>query len=354
MYHRLKSYWKRKEGQAKAVPEKTDDLAGKVIQAGDVLSLIADADAIPGLWSTIGLEPVYGSLPAEGRFRHRLVEVVVAPGHPAIGRTISELPVREHPPYNAEIVAISRNNQPPEERLGDFRIQAGDVGILEVEDNFFYETRSQIEFSLTRRLRGYQIQRTSRATIANLITLAMILLAAFGVMSMLNAALLAAGALLLTGCLSVRAAWRSIEFETLVVLGAAIGLEAAITNSGLSAAIANLLNAIGGGNPYIALTVVFCGAIVMTNLITNAAAAAFMFPITVSMASQMGVNFMPFVIVLMMGCSYAFINPTGYQTNLMVQGPGGYKFADFTKLGLPLTILVGIVVIILAPLIFRF
>jgi di/tricarboxylate transporter len=182
----------------------------------------------------------------------------------------------------------------------------------------------------------------------------MVLLAAFGVMSMLNAALLAAGAMLLTGCISIRSAWRSIDFSTLLVLGIAIGMEAAITNSGLSAAIGNALSALAGDNAYVALTVVFFGAVIMTNLITNAAAASFMFPIALAIAGTLQVNFMPFVIILMLGTSYAFINPTGYQTNLMVMEPGGYKFGDFVKVGLPLTVLVGILAIFLAPLIYPF
>jgi di/tricarboxylate transporter len=92
----------------------------------------------------------------------------------------------------------------------------------------------------------------------------------------------------------------------------------------------------------------------MTNLITNAAAAAFMFPIALAVATTLRVNFMPFVIILMLGTSYAFINPAGYQTNLMVYGPGGYPFGDFVRIGIPLTVLVGTVAVFLAPLVFGF
>ena len=87
----------------------------------------------------------------------------------------------------------------------------------------------------------------------------------------------------------------------------------------------------------------------MTNVITNAAAAAFMFPIAVTTAAGLGVSFEPFAVILMLGCSYAFINPAGYQTNLMVQKPGGYSFIDYAKVGVPLTVILGIVAIWLAP-----
>jgi di/tricarboxylate transporter len=115
-----------------------------------------------------------------------------------------------------------------------------------------------------------------------------------------------------------------------------------------------MLSVLGGGNPYVALAVVFVGCIIMTNVITNAAAAAFMFPVAVSMADDLGVSFMPFAVILMLGTSYAFINPAGYQTNLMVQGPGGYTFMDYVKVGVPLTILAGIVAVALAPIVYGF
>ena len=92
----------------------------------------------------------------------------------------------------------------------------------------------------------------------------------------------------------------------------------------------------------------------MSNIITNAAAAAFMFPVALSMSQRLHISFLPFVVILMVGASCAFINPAGFQTNLMVQEPGGYTFMDFAKVGLPLTILVAIVVILVAPLAYGF
>ena len=92
----------------------------------------------------------------------------------------------------------------------------------------------------------------------------------------------------------------------------------------------------------------------MTNIITNAAAAAFMFPVALSLANSLGVSFMPFAMVLMSAATCAFINPAGFQTNLMVQEPGGYTFGDFARVGVPLTLIVGAVVLSLAPLVYGF
>jgi hypothetical protein len=358
LYHRFslfKKKWLPRRKKAVEPEPLTLPPAERALQAGDVLVFHSDTDSLPSLWTKIGLEPVVTPIEMDtARHEHHLVEIVVAPTNLAVGRLVAELPVREPPPFKAELVAVARNGRPVDSSLLEVRIEAGDNAVLEVEDNFFYETRNQTEFLLTRRLRGYHVQRTDRATMAIVITVTMVLLAAFNVVSMLNAGLLASMAMLLTGCLTIDRAWRSIEWQTLVVLGAAVGIESAVTATGLSKAIADMLAVLGGSKPTVALAVVFIGCIIMTNIITNAAAAAFMFPVALSMANGLGVSFMPFAMILMMGTSYAFINPAGYQTNLMVQEPGHYTFVDFVKVGLPLTIIVGLVVVLLAPVVYGF
>jgi di/tricarboxylate transporter len=335
------------------VPE-PELLEGHTLAAGDILVFHADTDGLPELWTKIGLKPHIALDAGQRRHEHRLVEVVVAPRHRAVDRLVSDIPAREDAHYVAEIVAASRDGEPYAGPLRDTRVAVGDNAILEVDDAFFYEVRHQLEFSLIRRLHGYRVKRTSRAVIAAVITLTMVLLAAFDVMIMLNAALLALLAMLLTGCLSLSRAWRSIEWDTLVVLGAAIGLESAITATGLSQVIADLLAVLGGGSPMAALAIIFIGSVIMTNVLSNAAVAAFLFPVALSLADRMGVSFLPFAMVLMLGISYAFINPTGYQTNLMVQAPGSYKFMDYVRIGVPLTILTGIVALLLAPIVYGF
>jgi di/tricarboxylate transporter len=226
--------------------------------------------------------------------------------------------------------------------------------VVEVDDAFFYENRRETDFILTKRLEGFRVQRIDRAVAALVITAAMVALGAFGVMSMLNAALLATFAMLATGCLTIPRLWQSIDWQTIVVLGAAVGLESAITGSGLAKATAHLLQSLGGGSHYAALIAVYIGVVILTNVISNVAAAVMMFSVAVSLATDLGVSFLPFAMVLMSGASTAFINPAGFQTNLMVQEPGGYQFVDYAKVGLPLTLLVGTVVILLAPIVYGF
>lgn len=338
----------RRQGIPQAAPQ--DDT---VLEAGDVLTFVTNVDNLTEIWRKPGLLPNLMVPMDSPRHTHHLVKVVVSRRNPGVGRRVSELPPPGSP-YRVKIVAICREGQPIEGPLRHFRIEAGDNVILEVNDDFFFLNRTETDFSLTRPLQGYHIQHTERALEAIAITGVMIFVVAMGWMSMLNASLLAAGAMLATGCLSMQTAAQSVDWSTLVVIACAIGLESAVSHSGLAEVMATLFNSIGGTNPLIALIVVFLGCTLMTNVITNNAAAAFMFPIALSMASQLGVNFMPFVIIMMVGASCAFITPTGYQTNMMVWGPGGYAFTDFVKLGLPLTICVGVVSILMAPLVFPF
>ena len=334
----------------------TDLTADLKLQAGDILVFSAGVEAIPDLWGTKGFEPIHGSRVAEissERYTHRLVEVVVSEMSEAIGRKIKELPL-PHDTVKAAIIAISRKGQPIAEPMSQVRVQTGDIALMEVDEAFFHDNLMEKELSAVRRITDARIKRYDRALEASLITVAMVVVVALGWMSMLNAALLAAGAMIMTGCISLHRAGRSVDFKTLTIIACAIGMESAVTGSGLSNMIADGLSKIGGNSPYAALIIVFVGCIIMDTLITNVASAVFMFPIAMAMAGNLGVNGMPFVITVMVGASCSFITPTGYQTNLMVSGPGKYRFTDYVKMGVPLTIIVGIINIIIAPIVWPF
>lgn len=323
------------------------------LQAGDLLAVSAPADVLPGIWTTIGLCPAYATQMFSRRHEHQLVEVVLSTRSPAIGHKVGDLPLPDSP-FQLMLVGVSRNGKAPSEPLGELRLEAGDAGVVEVDDAFFYENRRESDFILTKRLEGFRVQRIDRAVVAIVITVGMVILAATGITSMLNAALLAAGAMLFTGCLTIDRLWQSVDWQTIVVLGAAVGLESAITGTGLAQQVANVFALLGGSSPLIALIAVYVGTVLLTNVITNAAAAVMMFSVAVSLANNLGVNFYPFAIILMSGASSAFINPAGFQTNLMIQQPGGYNFSDFAKVGFPLTLIVGAVVLLLAPIVYGF
>ncbi|MDX1395025.1 MAG: SLC13 family permease, partial [Gemmatimonadota bacterium] len=328
--------------------------AESVLEEGSIVEFSATADMVATLWATPGLRPrLQGHAMTSERHTRRLVEVVVAPGSWVVGRSLGDPPV-EDSPYQVRIVGLSRGGRPVAGTLWGATIEVGDNAILEVDDEFFFVNRLEKDLSLTKVIRGHRIQRIDKALTAGVITGAMVATAALGWLSMLNAAMLATGAMLLTGCLTLRTAGRSVDFGTVFVLAAAIGLAAAVTETGLAERIASLLVAAGGSNGHVALAVVFVGRAVMANLITNAASAVFMYPIALSIAGQLGISFMPFAIALMTGTIGAAITPSAYQTNLMVYEPGNYRFADFMRAGIPLTVVVGVVTVFLAPLAFGF
>ncbi len=344
-------------GQLVSIRRGEHDLAdvdgGMRLEPGDELTFTANIEAVTTLWTTIGLYP---STPREvtgKEYEHHLVEVVIGNETVYEGRKVGRLLFREID-GEMKVVGLSRDGVPTERRIDEASVTAGDNFLFEVGDEFFETTPLEAGFALRKRLRGYRIQRTDRAWAAGIIVVAMVLLSAVGVMSLLNAALLAVAALIATGSLTFRRAFRSVDWQTYVVLGAAVGLAPAVINSGLADDISSLLSDLAGGNPYAALVVVFIATVILTNVISNAAAAALMFPIVIGMATELEVSWEPFVAILMISASCALINPAGYQTSLMVQGPGGYTFTDFAKVGLPLTIIVGLVAVPLAPFLYGF
>jgi di/tricarboxylate transporter len=327
---------------------------GTVLQPDDFIAFSADIDGAKTLWATIGLQPIYATRESKAdRHRHHLVEVVASNQNSMLGQRIGDLSTEDRE-YEVWLVAMARDGAAMNYPMRDAIIQAGDVALLEVKDTFFYRNRNEVEFSMTKKLRGARIQRTDKAILASLITLIMVTVVTLGWMTMLNAALLAAGAMLLTGCMDLSSAGKSVDFSTLLVIASAMGLEAAVTGSGLSAIIGNFLGDLGGNNVYLALAVVFLGCILMDAMVTNVASAVFMFPISLTIAQGLGVSFMPFAITVMVGASCSFISPVSYQTNLMVFGPGGYKYGDYLRIGGPLTLIVWLLTVIVVPLVWPF
>jgi di/tricarboxylate transporter len=174
-------------------------------------------------------------------------------------------------------------------------------------------------------------------------------------MGVLNIALLAAAAMGFTRCVSAEQARRSIDWSTLVSIGAALGIGLTIQTTGLADYLAgSLIAGLDRFGPLGVLTGVYVVTLVATELVTNNAAAALAFPIAHSTATGLGVDFMPFAVVIAMAASSGFATPLGYQTHLMVYGAGGYKFGDYLRIGVPLDILVMVVTIVAVSLFYPF
>ncbi len=170
-----------------------------------------------------------------------------------------------------------------------------------------------------------------------------------GWMSMLNAALLAAGAMIVLRCVRSREAMRSIDYEVLLVIAAALSLGKALEVSGAAGAIAGSLLAVAGDHPWLLLAEVYVMTALLTETITNNAAAVLMYPLAAAAAGAAGLAVLPFAVTIMMAASARFATPIGYQTNLMVYGPGGYRFGDYLRFGLPLHAVAGVTTLLVVP-----
>lgn len=222
---------------------------------------------------------------------------------------------------------------------------------MEAHPDFMVQQRNSRDFYLVSQLENSSPPRHNKAFVAISILAGMISCVIFGWLTILETALLGAGLMVLTGCTRTQSARRSINWQVLIVIAASFGIGNALASTGAAQAIANGLISFSGGTPFIALGVTFFLTALFTAIATNNTAAVLMFPIALATSQHLGTNFLPFAITIMVAASASFATPIGYQTNLMVYGPGGYHFSDFIKMGTPLTLLVGILTVAIVPLV---
>jgi di/tricarboxylate transporter len=184
--------------------------------------------------------------------------------------------------------------------------------------------------------------------------LAMILVASFELVSMLEAGMIAAGAMLITRCCTGQQARRSVDWNVLIAIAASLAIGQAIHSSGLAKVLSTQLIGLAAGRPWWSLVAIYGVALLLTELVTNNAAAVLVFPIAMQTARDLNVNYFPFVMAITVAASLGFATPMGYQTHMMVYGPGGYRFTDFLKIGLTLDVLCWIIAIIVIPIAFPF
>ncbi len=313
------------------------------LAAGDRLVFAGDTEAISDLLRINGIIPSVegGESPiAIDRADRRLVEAVVSPHCAAVGYAISDARFRDR--YGAVVLAVARNGERLPGNLGSIELLAGDTLLLEARPAFVSRQRYNRDFLLVNELDA-EPPRHERAYLAWGVLLAVVLIAGFGWMSMLDAALIGAGLMLATGCCTVSRAEKSLEITVLITIGASFALGTALEKTGTAAMLARQIVETSAGVPWLMLVMTIACVSIMTEIITNNAAALLMLPITLQMTKQAGLAPEPFVFAVMMAASASFATPLGYQTNLMVYGPGRYKFTDFLRVGIPMNVLVGVI-----------
>ncbi len=321
----------------------------EILQAQDQLVFVGRVDSMVDLHRFRGLQPATDQVfKLDGdRSDRGLVEAVVSDSGPLVGRTIREGQFRRR--YGAVVLAVARNGTRLAGKVGDIRLRPGDTLLLESTSAFWERQRISRDFYLVSAIPDSEPLRHQKAPLAAATLVVMVAVAALGWVSMLQAAIGAAFVLLLTGCCAPGRALRQVEWSVLLVIGSALALGTALETTGAAAAIATTLLAWTGDQPWLALVMIYGVTSLLTEVVTNNAAAALMFPIALSLCQTLGVSIMPYAIAIMMAASASFATPIGYQTNLMVYGPGGYRFSDFLRIGIPLNLLCGLVAVTLIP-----
>ncbi len=320
------------------------------LEADDRLLFAGVVESIVDLHKIRGLRPATDQVLKidTPRDERRLIEAVVSNTCPVVGKSIRQGRFRDV--YNAAIVGVARNGQRIKQKIGDIVLRPGDTLLLVTRPSFAEQQRNSRDFFLVSLVEDTEPMRHDKALVATLILLGMVLLAASGLLSMLQAAMLAAGLMIVTRCTRGRIARRAVDWQVLVVIGASFGIGTALQTTGAAQTIAASLIALTGATPIYALASIYLVTAVFSAVITNNVAAVVMFPVALAAANTLQVSFTPFAITIMMAASASFATPIGYQTNLMVYGVGGYRFNDYLRMGVPLTMLVGLVTVLLAPL----
>ena len=325
----------------------------RVLREGARLVFAGNVDRIVDLQRMPGLVPA-----AERHFSvvdhdpgRRFFEVVVGPASALAGSTLADIGFRAR--YEAAVLAIHRAGERVGTKLGDLVLHPGDVLLVLGAADFAERWRDQGEFLAVAPLDGAQPVRRDKAVVVGTVLTAFVVVAATGLLSVLEAALLAALAVVVLRVLSPSDARRSINLEVVVVLAASFGLGNAIAASGLASELAGLIvDVFGSLGDVGVLTGVVVTTIVITQLVTNNATAVLMFPIGLATAAAAGLDARPFAIAVGLAASMSFLTPIGYQTNMIVWGMGGYRFSDFLRLGLPLLVVVTTVMLVMVPIAF--
>ncbi len=347
-----------------------------VIQAGDhliftgVVTTIADLERIPGLVpaadSTFEVQPAV-------RTRRQLTEAVLSRTSPLIGLTVREADFRKR--YNAAVVAVHRSGERLTNKIGNIRLEPGDTLLLQTRNEFVDAHRHSREFYLVSSFGATTARRHDRAMLAGLLFVGLIVWLTvcslwpdrlpWGNLMAANIHAIAAIAIVLamivTRCLTAAEARSAIDLHVLLTIGAALGLGEALDHSGaarwLAESLIGVVSHLGIGpdwKPYVLLAVIYVVSQMFTESITNVAVASIMLTVSVSVAVVGGYDPRPFIIAVTLAASLSFITPIGYQTNLMVMGPGGYQSRDYWKVGWPLALLMTGSALVLIPRVFPF
>lgn len=332
----------RRRGGKRINPVAREDrlVAGDKLVFTGMAETIKDVARLPGLIAT-GTSPS----PDQGMF-----EVVISHDSGLLGRSVRAVEFRRR--FGAAILAVHRAGGRVASKIGDIVFQPGDTLMLVASPGFRRTFQHSKHFYMVSRVPHEGQPRYQKAPLAFAALALMVLVPAFSNLSMMVSSMAALLVLLATQCVTPRAAREAVNWPVLMLTGAAFGLSNALEASGAAARIAELVLATAGSlGPYALLTSVYLLGALFSAFISNAAAAALVFPVALSVAGSAGLDPRPFAVALALAASAAFATPIGYQTNLLVYGPGGYRYLDFTRVGAPLNLICLVIALLIVPMV---
>ncbi|AVJ57135.1 SLC13 family permease [Idiomarina sp. OT37-5b] len=318
------------------------------LKADDVLIVEANAETIQQVIDGTGLE-LNADEEIDDRFLKSdditVLEGIVGHDSRLIGRSAGDIRLRSR--YGINVLGVARQGQKLGTVLANIRFKPGDVLLLQGDAETLNDVFQRFGcFPLAQR--SLRIGSSKKLLLPLGIFVSTIVAAALGLLSVPVAFSLAAGLMVLTNILPLRELYDSIDWPIIVLLGATIPLGSALERSGAADTIANAVLVLSDGSPeFIAVGLLLLVTLILSNIVNNAAAAVLMAPIGISMANSFGASIDPFLMAVAIGAAVPFLTPIGHQSNILVMGPGGYSFSDYWKLGLPLSLLVCAVALVL-------
>lgn len=321
------------------------NLKGVALNVGDRVVLRTEMTELLNLQSNKELKRVDQVSAVETK----TVEVLITPGCRMVGRTLGAMRLRRR--YGVYVLAVHRRNQNIGRQLDDLTVRVGDTLLLEGAPGDIQKLAADMDMvDVTQpSVRAF---RRSHAPIAIGALIGIVALAALGVAPILLLSVVAVAIVLLTRCIDADEAFSFVEGRLLALIFAMLAIGAALGESG---AVSLIVEAVAPGlstlPPFLIIWAVYLLTSVLTELVSNNAVAVVVTPIAIGLAQAVGIDPRPLVVAVMVAASASFATPIGYQTNMMVYGPGGYRFTDFLKVGVPLNLTVGMLASLLIPLI---
>lgn len=320
------------------------------IKEKDSLLFVGNIEEIEELKQYDGLELHSG---LKGVLRSNLQEVVIKHNAPIIGVKVKDAQFRTK--FDAVIVGVRRGEATLHGKIGDMILKPGDNLVLAVGSEFDKHQNLNRNFIFTSEVELKNLLTPTQGIIAIGLFVLAIIGVAVGMISLFKSMLATLIIFIGAGFVQVKHLKNSLDLGLLLMIGSSLGLASVMVNYGVSDLVSNSVLALTGtSTPYLALLGIYIGTVLITEMVTNNAAAALMFPVAMATASTLGLSYLPFVMAIAYGASASFLTPIGYQTNTMVFSAGKYKFSDYMKTGLGLTILYGILVVTLLPKFFPF